>query len=549
MEEKVKRQVAVIILLTVIFSLVAVGCGAKKISGDNNMQDFFTNVPSEDKFKDFYYTYATTVNPPEFQRYRFYKEDGKFYFYHEKREGDSVFLTEEDITVYGTKELTDEEWETFWKLIGGGSVKKRKESTNSGGSGPWLYLYWDGDKDIYQEFSFKEYENLYEFEEFCEGLVESMNDMAIDNPEMVDDTLSFDQNICGTYKGEEGDGWEVRYWDISNIDGKYYLDYIGEYDYMAAEIELLDETPYPVGDELRYMVRVYPFSGFSFGGEYQGAGQVMYISANLATASKTIILSEGNPFFYGEQFLHGVEEVNLHKTQDNSVMNRSVPEIIGAWRCVISDEENEYNIFMQFEEDGRVDIVRKREGYTPMIYRGIYALNDDGDTYKGNIEAEAIGMGTQPVAEWTLEFDPNSDHPIIIYDEFEDGNPLVYGADDMVLERTQPGKSDRFIHPGPWERTDEVVEMYDEYLSVADAEFIYDFAPEYIEAIHTTALELTNSTEYISYGIQDNKKGGEIWIQVLSDADSSGQVTKNWVRYDFGESGYYDIYDNCLDGE
>lgn len=129
---------------------------------------------TEDKFKDFYYTYATTVNPPEFQRYRFYMEDGKAFFYHEKREGNNVFLTEDDITVSGTKELSGEEWAFFWNLIDGGSVRKRQENTQSGGSGPWLYLYWNGDKDICQEFTFKEYETVYEFEEFCKGLVESM---------------------------------------------------------------------------------------------------------------------------------------------------------------------------------------------------------------------------------------------------------------------------------------------------------------------------------------------------------------------------------------
>ncbi len=131
---------------------------------------------TKEKFKDFYYTYSTTVNPPEFQRYRFYMEDGKAFFYHEKREGNKVFLTEEDITVCGTKELTGEEWDTFWNLISGGNVAKRKEYVTAGNSGPWLYLYWNGDKDVYQEFSFKEHETLYEFEAFCKTLVESMRE-------------------------------------------------------------------------------------------------------------------------------------------------------------------------------------------------------------------------------------------------------------------------------------------------------------------------------------------------------------------------------------
>ena len=45
--------------------------------------------------------------------------------------------------------------------------------------------------------------------------------IAFTNPAIVHGALSFDRNVCGTYKGEEGDGWEVRFWDISNIDGRY----------------------------------------------------------------------------------------------------------------------------------------------------------------------------------------------------------------------------------------------------------------------------------------------------------------------------------------
>lgn len=122
----------------------------------------------ESDFKEFYYTYSTTVNPPEFQRYRIYTaENGKRMFYHEKREGNNVFLTEEDITVSGEKELTSEEWETFWSYISGGRVRNRRESITAGRAKPWLYLYWNGDKDKCQEFTFADSKKETEFEEFC----------------------------------------------------------------------------------------------------------------------------------------------------------------------------------------------------------------------------------------------------------------------------------------------------------------------------------------------------------------------------------------------
>ncbi len=386
---------------------------------------------------------------------------------------------------------------------------------------------------------------------FVENLDEEVDaivnrSIAFTNPSVIYDALSFENNVCGTYKGDEGDGWEVRYWDISAIDGKYYLDYIGEYDFTAAEIELLDTTPFLAGDELRYMVKVYPYSGFSFGGDYQGGGEVMYISSKIGVPGRQIELSADNPFFHGVQSMYDVEGVNLHKVQDRSKANSVVPEIIGAWRSIVEIEGVETSIFVQFMEDGRVDIARKCECYPADVFRGIYSLEKSGDKYTGKIEAEGLGMGSQPMADWILEFDPASDNPVTIKDEYLDGNPLAYGVNDMILTRTEPGIYDRYIHPGPYDRTDEVVQMYDEY-TMSEDDFYYDFQPEYIESVINNAVELAKGTSYISYGIQDNKHGGVIWIKVLKDVYPSIQATKNWVRYDMSDSNYYDIYDQLLE--
>lgn len=124
----------------------------------------------EEDFQEFYYTYSSTVNPPEFQRYRIYTDNGRKLFYHEKREGDRVFLTEEDITVSGETELTPEEWDVFWNCISGGTVENKKENADAGGAGPWLYLYWKGDKNKCRQFTFADAEKEAAFEEFCEKL-------------------------------------------------------------------------------------------------------------------------------------------------------------------------------------------------------------------------------------------------------------------------------------------------------------------------------------------------------------------------------------------
>ena len=128
-----------------------------------------TDVKPED-VTEFYYTYSTSTDPPHYQRYRFYTEDGKRFFFHEKREGDHWPLTEDDATVSGTVELTEAEWKAFFDCLKGGTVKKREENLESGRAGPWLYLYWNGDKGKYQEFTFESYGARCDFEELCEGL-------------------------------------------------------------------------------------------------------------------------------------------------------------------------------------------------------------------------------------------------------------------------------------------------------------------------------------------------------------------------------------------
>ena len=119
---------------------------------------------------DFYYTYSTSTNPPEFQRYRFYLKEGKPTFYHEKREGNRWPLTEQDVTVSGGRQLSEQEWVEFFDALKGGTVRNREEHTESGGSGPWLFLYWKGDRSKCQEFSFANYGARQAFESLCSRL-------------------------------------------------------------------------------------------------------------------------------------------------------------------------------------------------------------------------------------------------------------------------------------------------------------------------------------------------------------------------------------------
>ena len=121
---------------------------------------------------DFYYTYDTSTAPPHYQRYRFYAEDGKHDFYHETREGGGWPQTEADITCSGTIELTEEQWSAFCDWLNGGTASRCKEHLESGGAGPWLYIYWRGGETEGREFAFEQPGTVLAFEEFCAGLKE-----------------------------------------------------------------------------------------------------------------------------------------------------------------------------------------------------------------------------------------------------------------------------------------------------------------------------------------------------------------------------------------
>ena len=121
-------------------------------------------------FTDFYYTYETSTAVSYYQRYRFYSEDGKYFFYHETREGGSWPQTEEDITKSGTTELSKEDMQTFFSLLEGGKIKQPDDDVIDGDFGPWTYIYRGNGQE---EYIFESYDARLEFEEYCEGLSRS----------------------------------------------------------------------------------------------------------------------------------------------------------------------------------------------------------------------------------------------------------------------------------------------------------------------------------------------------------------------------------------
>ncbi len=157
-----KKGVLLIMLCLTLFG----GCGKNAKETVSNRK-----IPVGD-ITEFYYTYENINYDAFYQRYRFYTEDGRYMFYHEKREkpGEYGPTAEKDITDSGTVELSADEWNSFLTFLKNGKVSARKDSAVSGDAGPWTFIYWKNDKGKYQVFDFPSYDTRCRFEEFCSAL-------------------------------------------------------------------------------------------------------------------------------------------------------------------------------------------------------------------------------------------------------------------------------------------------------------------------------------------------------------------------------------------
>ncbi len=190
-----------VLVLCLMISLLLAGCSGKENTTVKKGRYVVGDGIQIGDITEFYYTYENINYNAFYQRYRFYTEDGKHLFFHETRERKDDYgpATEEDTTLTGTVELTDEQWAAFYDALSGGSVSKRAESAESGSRGPWLYLYWTGDDSEYQEYAFPSYEAQKAFEEFCASLAADASGAAED----YGDAEDVREGLTETYEEED----------------------------------------------------------------------------------------------------------------------------------------------------------------------------------------------------------------------------------------------------------------------------------------------------------------------------------------------------------
>ncbi|MCR5735914.1 MAG: hypothetical protein K6G22_15045 [Lachnospiraceae bacterium] len=190
---------------------------AKKISKVIGTFTVGEDIASDD-ITDFYYTVENINYDAYYHRYRFYTEDGKHFFFHETRERKDDYgpCTEEDTTLKGTIELSDEQWAGFFDLVSGGTVRAREESIEDGDSGPWLYLYWVNDQSDYQMYSFESYGKEVAFVDYCLSLIP---DLPESEEEEEDDGTAVVTGPYGEISVELMDNWKGEAVSVNPVDG------------------------------------------------------------------------------------------------------------------------------------------------------------------------------------------------------------------------------------------------------------------------------------------------------------------------------------------
>ena len=111
---KEESSVRRVVLLCIVLLLVLMFPCTERSAAASTGKTVGIDIAFED-ITDFFYTYDASTAPPHYQRYRFFAEDGKHYFYHETREGGWP-QTEADITCSGAVELTEEQSSTLSAL-------------------------------------------------------------------------------------------------------------------------------------------------------------------------------------------------------------------------------------------------------------------------------------------------------------------------------------------------------------------------------------------------------------------------------------------------
>lgn len=357
-------------------------------------------------------------------------------------------------------------------------------------------------------------------------------------------------SLLGTYIYMPGDDEEERIFEIGQIAEKYYIEYMGGYDYAAGEIEVVNVDPERM-EGITYDVVIYPYSGFSFMGEYWGSGNKCSI---LESKNGDITISGEQPFVSNEVLkLVSKDDVSVHDAVLNIKENNDCEELLGLWRCVSERDGESHEITLSFDKNGVFKAEDKEKDQTPRIFIGNYNVSMTEDGIVGDIVCEAAGYGNMPY-EWVLEYDESQKCPLI-YDDYMYAEPFTYKEDDKNLPfKKVDSQSMNGFTPGPGDRADEVLKMYNDYVSESykygednsenNAEYT---ETEYLEDAIFYAHEYTNAPCCDVESVEDGPNGKVVTVhcyEIVKNDEKEHTVTWDWIYYEVETGKVTDFFGN-----
>lgn len=154
--------------------------------------------------KAFFYTLSSSAYPAKCETYVFYTQKDEYKFECNKKEGKHFPLLDGDVVFSTEKTVSDVVWNTLFECLQGGKVTKRKAHLETGVLLS-LYLYWEGDRDKWQEFSFETLGKKLEFERLCQMLADDKeNNMCLKNMSVKNQPIESFDNIVIRVSGMRG---------------------------------------------------------------------------------------------------------------------------------------------------------------------------------------------------------------------------------------------------------------------------------------------------------------------------------------------------------
>ena len=288
---------------------------------------------------------------------------------------------------------------------------------------------------------------------------ETSTEVSTTSANVAEEVLpDFKSIACGIYKYEEAseyseDEMSTTLFEINEFDGKYYIENLGDFDYGAGEIELQDEKPEKNGDDFIFNTVIHYFSGFSFAGDYHGAGFECKLTVH---NDGSVSLSDGNPFLNGKEIVLTSFNQKIHSpsmSETGSILD--CPEVVGSWRYEGVTENNEkFENYLELRDDMTAVFVAKTDSYPVTVNIGTYSIFPINDLYEAEITfmGETMGYANQPCDELVFTLEILEDKLVFA--------PFDYDKTDSVIEyyRTAPGEHKTDIAPGPTKRLNEVLE-------------------------------------------------------------------------------------------